>query len=52
MGGARHVSKCTAILGCVCYYVRLCALSYYVVCAKSELALVYCNFLKEVRIGG
>ena len=25
---------------------------YYIVCAKLVLALVYCNFLKEVRLGG
>ena len=25
---------------------------YYIACAKLVLALVYCNFLKEVRLGG
>ena len=25
---------------------------YYITCAKLVLALVYCNFLKEVRLGG
>ena len=25
---------------------------YYIACAKLVLALVYCNFLKEVRSGG
>ena len=25
---------------------------YYIACAKLVLVLVYCNFLKEVRLGG
>ena len=25
---------------------------YYIACAKLVLALVYCNFLKKVRLGG
>ena len=43
---------------CVCYYIRLRALLYQVACATILAcvtlvrALVYCNFLKEVRVGG
>ena len=43
---------------CVRYYIRLRALLYLVACttilARVTLvrALVYCNFLREVRLGG
>ena len=36
-------SVCATVIGCVCYYN---------VCATLVLALVYCNFLREVRLGG
>ena len=36
-------SVCATVIGCVCYYN---------VCATLVLVLVYCNFLKEVRLGG
>ena len=39
-------------LGCVRYYVRLRALLCLVTCATMLVVLVYCSFLKEVRIGG
>ena len=47
----RHVSACATILrlhallylGCVHYYIA---------CVTLVCALVYCNFLKEVRLGG
>ena len=60
MAVARHASACatilrlrallyyvasTTILGCVPYYVRLRA-------PPFLHALVYCKFLKEVRLGG
>ena len=35
------------MLDCLHYYLRLCALLYYVVQAILVLALIYCNFLKE-----
>ena len=37
---------------CVHYVIRMHALLCYVVCATFVRALVYCNFLKEVRLGG
>ena len=45
------------ILCCMHYYIRLCALLYqvacqYDMCATLVLALVYCTFLKEVRLDG
>ena len=39
-------------LRCVRYYIRLRVLLYKVVWATIVHALVYCNFLKEVRLGG
>ena len=33
-----------------CMLIRLCAV-YYIACTPSMLALVYCNFLTEVRLG-
>ena len=45
MAGARHASACATIL-------RLRALLCYVACATFLRALVNCNFLKEVRLGG
>ena len=45
MAGARHASACATIL-------RLRALLCYVACATFVRALVYCNLLKEVRLGG
>ena len=47
----RHVSACTAILGCICYYIQGCV-GYYVACTTLLLALVYRNILEEVRLGG
>ena len=46
----RHISACATMLrlrallylACVCYYVA---------CVTLGLALVYCNFNKEVRLG-
>ena len=60
MAGANHASACTTILrlhallylGCMRYYIRLPALLYLVVCITVLSALLYCNFLKEVRLGG
>ena len=43
---------CATILCCQRYYIRLRALSYQVACATLMRALVYCNFLIEVRLGG
>ena len=40
------------------YYIRLCSVlclscvSYYVACITLVRALVYCTFLREVRLGG
>ena len=45
-------SACASILGCVHYYIRLRALLCLVACATFVRALVNCNFLKEVRLGG
>ena len=32
-------------------YIGTC-MHYYIACAKLVLALLYCNFLREVRLGG
>ena len=45
VAGTKHASSCATIL-------RLCALIYQVACATFLRDLVYCNFLKEVRLGG
>ena len=67
VAGARHASACAtilrlsallyqvacaAILGCVRYYIWLRVLLYQVACSTLVHALVYCNFLKDVRLGG
>ena len=44
----RHVIACATMLGCLHYYIVLRALLYY---ATIVIALVYCTFLKEVRLG-
>ena len=45
MAGDRHASACATIL-------RLRALLCYGACTTFVRALVYCNFLKEVRLSG
>ena len=50
--GSYTYVACSTILGCVRYYIRLRELLYQVAWATFVRALVYCNFLIEVRLGG